>query len=77
MNYVSRCEPVYNKMSDTLPNNYKVSPDSGVYTLRVIAPHTFINTQSSSYVTFKKTLIFLFLGSVNDASFNALFMKNE
>jgi len=25
MNYVSRCEPVYSKKSDILPNNYKVS----------------------------------------------------
>ena len=36
MNYVSRCEPVYSKKSDILPNNYKLAslrPDSGVYTL--------------------------------------------
>ena len=51
-------------------------PDSGVYTLRVIAPDICIYSQSYSYVNFKNKLIF-FLCSVNDASFNVLFMKNE
>ena len=33
MNYVSRCEPVYSKKSDILPNNYKLAslrPDAWV-----------------------------------------------
>jgi len=51
-------------------------PDSGVYSLRGIAPHIFINPQSYSYVVFKNKLIF-FLCSVNDAAFNVLFMKTN
>jgi len=44
-------------------------PESEVYTLRVIAPHIFINPPSYSYVTFKNKLMLFFLCSVNDASF--------
>jgi len=36
-----------------------VCPDSGVCTLRVIAPYIFINPQRYSFVTFKKKLIFV------------------
>jgi len=52
-------------------------PDSNVYTLRVIAPHIVFNPQNYSYVTFKNKFIIFVLCSVNDASFNLLFMKNE
>ena len=58
--YVYRCEPVYSKKSDILPMTIRLvslRPDSGVYTLRVIAPHIFINPQIYSYVTFKNKWI--------------------
>jgi len=45
-------------------------PDAGVYTLRVIPAHIFINPQSYSCVTLKNKVIKSFLCSVNDASFN-------
>ena len=31
MNYVSKCDPVYSKKSDILPNNYEVGLNTSIF----------------------------------------------